>query len=87
MAGISIKPNTEVKEILENPWDKYYDKDKREIEVPNVSVYEVKQGTIAANNIYKGLIIRSEEIVYADQTGYVDYYWKGGEKASVVDNI
>ena len=41
---------------------------------PNVSVYEVKQGTIAANNIYKGLIIRSEEIVYADQTGYVDYY-------------
>lgn len=54
---------------------------------PNVSVYEVKQGTIAANNIYKGLIIRSEEIVYADQTGYVDYYWKGGEKASVVDNI
>ena len=54
---------------------------------PNVSVYEVKQGTIAANNIYKGLIIRSEEILYADQTGYVDYYWKGGEKASVVDNI
>ena len=23
-----------------HPWDKYYDKDKREIEVPNVSVYE-----------------------------------------------
>ena len=23
-----------------NPWDKYYDKDKRTIEVPNVSVYE-----------------------------------------------
>ena len=23
-----------------HPWDKYYDKDKREIEVPNMSVYE-----------------------------------------------
>ena len=23
-----------------NPWDKYYDKDKRSVDVPNVSVYE-----------------------------------------------
>ena len=23
-----------------HPWDKYYDKDKREIEVPNMSAYE-----------------------------------------------
>ena len=27
------------KDILENPWDKYYEKDKRTIEVPDCSIY------------------------------------------------
>ena len=29
-----------------------------------VSEYEVRQGTIATNNVYKGLILRSETIIY-----------------------
>ena len=32
-----------------------------------VSEYEVQQGTIATNNIYKGMIIRDESVVYAEE--------------------
>lgn len=53
----------------------------------SIAEYEVQQGTIAANNIYKGLILRDEEIVNTDQTGAVNYYLKNGTKASVNDVI
>ena len=39
-----------------------------------VSEYEVRQGTIATNNVYKGLILRSETIIYAQQDGYINYF-------------
>lgn len=52
-----------------------------------VSVYEVLQGTIATNNVYKGLIIRDESIVYANESGYINYYVKNGSKAAINDII
>lgn len=52
-----------------------------------VSVYEVLQGTISTNNVYKGLIIRDENIVYAEQTGYINYYIKNSSKASINDVV
>ena len=36
----------------------------------SIAEYQVSQGTIATNNIYRGLIIRDETIAYAEQSGY-----------------
>lgn len=47
----------------------------------HISVYEVQKGQIAQKNIYTGLILRSEEVEYANSTGTVNYYIKEGDKA------
>ena len=52
-----------------------------------IAEYEVGQGTIATNHIYQGLIIRDETVVYAGQSGYINYYMKNASKASVNDVI
>ncbi len=46
----------------------------------HISVYEVEQGTIAANHVYRGLILREEQIYYANYTGALNYYVKEGSK-------
>lgn len=33
------------KEVYENAWDKYYDKDKRNISIPNISIYDYFERT------------------------------------------
>ena len=52
-----------------------------------VAEYEVGQGTIATNHVYRGLIIRDETVVNAGKSGYINYYLKNGSKASVNDII
>ena len=52
-----------------------------------VAEYEVGQGTIASNHVYHGLLLRDETIVYAGQSGHINYYLKNGSKASVNDVI
>ena len=52
-----------------------------------VAEYEVGQGTIATNHVYRGLIIRDETVVYAGQSGYINYYIKNGQKVSVRDIV
>ncbi len=49
----------------------------------HVSVYEVGYGTIASDAIYEGLILREETVLYADKTGYINYYQKSGTKVPV----
>ncbi|WP_027421775.1 HlyD family efflux transporter periplasmic adaptor subunit [Lachnobacterium bovis] len=51
------------------------------------ATYEVQQGTIASNNVYRGLILRDEHIVKTEKTGYVNYYAKNNTKVSVEDNV
>lgn len=46
----------------------------------HISVYEVEQGTMAANNVYRGLILREEQVYYADYTGALNFYVKEGAK-------
>lgn len=48
----------------------------------HISVYEVEQGTIAENNVYRGLILREEQIYSSDYTGSLNYYMKEASKAS-----
>lgn len=52
-----------------------------------IAEYEVNQGTIASNNIYHGLILRDETVVYSDQDGYINYYVKNGSRVSVNDIV
>ena len=52
-----------------------------------VAEYEVGQGTIATNHVYRGLIIRDETVVYAGQSGYINYYIKNGQKVSLKNAV
>ena len=51
----------------------------------HISPYEVEQGTIAVNNVYNGLALRSEKICTSDYSGSVNYYVKEGSKIAYGD--
>ena len=40
----------------------------------NISVYEVRKGSIVKDNSYTGLIIRQESAVMTEAAGYINYY-------------
>ena len=44
----------------------------------HVVPYEVKEGSLSANNIYQGIALRNEKIITADQAGYINYYAREG---------
>ena len=59
----------------------------------HISVYEVEQGTMAENNIHRGLILRDERVFSSPYTGTLNYYVKetsrvrtGGLVCSVDEN-
>lgn len=47
----------------------------------HITGYEVKKGTLAIDNIYRGVILRSEMTVSAKKSGYANYYARENEKA------
>lgn len=49
----------------------------------HISIYEVQQGTIAENNVYNGLALRSEVPYYSEFTGSLNYYVKDASKVAV----
>ncbi len=51
------------------------------------SWYQVTQGTIASNNVYRGIALREEEIITAPTAGYINYYVKNASRVSVNDII
>lgn len=53
----------------------------------HTSAYEVIHGTIAVNNSYTGLALRTEEIITAEHSGSINYYMKDSTKAGVGDLI
>jgi len=42
--------------------------------------YEVRNGTLSVENVYKGIAIRDETIVKSKNSGYVNYYAREGSK-------
>ena len=40
----------------------------------HISAYEVREGSILKDNAYTGLAIRNEEVVTAEQSGYINYF-------------
>lgn len=49
----------------------------------HVEGHQVTVGSLSTNNIYKGIALRDEEIITADQAGYVNYYAREGERVGV----
>ena len=49
----------------------------------NITVYEVKDGTIVTDHSYRALILRQEELVHADMDGYVYYFATSGGRVGV----
>lgn len=47
----------------------------------HIAGYEVKSGSLAIDNTYRGVIMRSEQLVNANKSGYVNYYAREDEKA------
>lgn len=48
----------------------------------HMSIYEVKEGSTAEDNLITGLILRNETIVYSDKAGYISYFQKDGSRVS-----
>ncbi len=46
----------------------------------HLTIYEVRKGSIAKENIYNGLILRDEEVYNTDMAGYIYYYYKDGDR-------
>lgn len=42
--------------------------------------YEVQEGSLAVDNVYRGVIIRDETVMYSQAAGYVNYYAREGER-------
>ncbi|MBD5449909.1 MAG: hypothetical protein HDR28_07095 [Lachnospiraceae bacterium] len=45
--------------------------------------YSVKEGSLSSNSIYKGIALRTEEVVTSNNAGYVNYFAREGERAAV----
>lgn len=52
-----------------------------------ISVYEVREGSILTDNAYTGLVLRKEEIVYAEKDGYVNYLAPEGVKVGAKSQV
>lgn len=45
--------------------------------------YEVREGSLSSNNIYKGIALREEKIITSTNAGYTNYYAREGERIAV----
>ena len=53
----------------------------------NISVYEVRKGSIVRDNSYTGLVIREETAVSAEAEGYLSYYQNENSKVKTGTNV
>lgn len=52
-----------------------------------ISVYEVREGSIVKDNSYTGLVIRQETAVNAEADGYISYYQNDNSKVKTGMNV
>lgn len=52
-----------------------------------ISVYEVREGSIVKDNSYTGLVIRQERAVNAEADGYISYYQNDNSKVKTGMNV
>ena len=53
----------------------------------HITPYEVKLGSLAINNTYKGVILRNEEVITSDFSGYINYYARESEKVKAFSMV
>ena len=53
----------------------------------HITPYEVKLGSLAINNTYKGVILRDETVVSSDFSGYINYYARESEKVNAYSMV
>lgn len=51
-----------------------------------ISIYEVREGSILKDTSYTGLVLRKEEIVNAEESGYINYYQNENSKIRTGSN-
>lgn len=49
----------------------------------HIKPYEVREGSLASENLYTGIVLREEKVVTANAAGYVNYYAREGERVAV----
>lgn len=49
----------------------------------HIKPYEVREGSLASENLYTGIALREETVVTANTAGYVNYYAREGERVAV----
>ena len=49
--------------------------------------YEVQEGSLVTNNIYRGVVIRDETVITTGTAGYVNYYAREGERVAKNDLV
>lgn len=49
--------------------------------------YEVEEGSLAVDTIYRGVVLRDETVVYTQSAGYVNYYAREGERVAKDDLV
>lgn len=54
---------------------------------PNVTIHEVREGSLVKDYSFTGLAIRDEIVVYADTSGYVNYYVADNSKVKVGSKV
>ena len=52
-----------------------------------ISAYEVRKGSIVKDNSYTGFIIREEQVITAQATGYVSFFQNENEKIKSGSNV
>ncbi len=53
----------------------------------HVVPYEVKMGSLSSNNIYRGIALRDETVVTAEQAGYINYLAREGSRTGVKNPV
>lgn len=49
--------------------------------------YEVQEGSLSANNLYRGVVIRDETVIHTTTAGYVNYCAREGERVAKNDLV
>lgn len=57
------------------------------LQTTHVVRYEVKEGSLAINNVYRGVAIRNEKVVNTSSAGYINYFTYEGERVAVGDLV
>lgn len=53
----------------------------------HLSMYEVKEGYTSDHNTFTGIIIRQEEVVHSEYAGYVNYFFRDGDRVGKLQTV